>query len=251
MIEIKEICTCNHCLKTVEGIQAINKSKWFHFRKKLNDDETDLTNSVDFCPDCAKLLAEKLKDYLGINDTRDIHSSIEEEIANVYKYMYLDIYAMTILFVIKKTPNETQQLMYVLSSLPGKVSMVIHENVFTGSNQVTHKFEFNFNDLVVIVTQTGKHVTISSLTSHDEWDADDVTLSTISGFLAYIKAPIDVIPQPNIYPKNADSCTISYLLSRVSLMDECTNSTTHSFIEDAIVRIKEAIISIDIIRGKR
>lgn len=213
MIEIKEICTCNHCLKTCESMQEIEKSKWFHFRKKLNDDETDLTNSVDFCPDCAKLLTEELRKYNGAPVIP--MDSLKWEIHNSYRRMYLDIYASVIMYLIKMNMDEVSSLVHHISLLPGKVTVTDRTE-----HNFSRELKLHINDEEIFILINGYDVTLKSHwreISHQS-KTDTISKSDIVSFLNEVSASTQGTPlfRDCIMPHDHDAFTVSFLLSTIN-----------------------------------
>lgn len=210
MFELREICTCNHCLKTCEGMQEINKSKWFHFRKKLNDDETDLTNSVDFCPDCAKLLAAALREYMA-NGGYEHLGKTELEIENLYKDLYLNIYALVLMYIIKGG----RDLPDFVDAIPGEVtfSSVHKADVI--------EYEISFNTLAVHIQQNGIATNLRTEWNDLTMETNAITVHRLTMFLSSIDSPVDLPLFYNVYPKDSNAATIEYLTDCIRRLEEC------------------------------
>jgi len=252
MFKLKEICTCNHCLKTCEGIHEIDKSKWFHFRKKLNDEETDLTNSVDFCPDCAKLLTEELRKYNGAPVIPV--DSLKGEIHNSYRHMYLDIYASAIMYLIKMNSDEASLLMHNISLLPGKVTVVDQTE-----HNYSRELKLRINDEGIFISINGTNVTLKSYwreISHQS-KTTAISKSDIVSFLDEVSTSTQGTPlfRDCIMPHDHDAFTVSFLLSTVndmadSFLDVWGEHLT-DFFKKLIERIKSQIVTLDIIRERK
>ena len=210
MIELKEICTCNHCLKTCEGMQAIDKSKWFHFRKKLNDNETDLTNSVDFCPDCAKLLASELRKYMSNVDYGHLDKT-ELEIQNIYIELYLNIYAAVLMYIIQGG----QDLLDFIDAIPGKVtfSCVRKRGVVD--------YEIYFNEVMVYIQQNDVTTNLRTDWKNLGVVTTEVNEYMLREFLSNTGSPVNFSLSDNVYPKEPNAASIEYLIECKTKLEEC------------------------------
>ena len=244
MIEMKEICTCNHCLKTCDDGQIIDKSGWFHFRRKLDDDSMDLTNSVDFCPDCAKLLAKALRKYMNNADYGHLDKT-ELEINNIYRELYLDIYASVLMFIIQGDANNEIILGDFIDAIPGELSFKsVHR-----SDDVS-EYEVYINTIQVYIQRNSLTTNLRTDWKNLSIVTNEITTEYLSSFLSYTDSPVNFALFDNVYPKNSNACTVDYLLECIGRIEQsgCESTAKGSHICAKIIsRIRQAI---NLIRDK-
>ena len=179
MIEMKQTCICNHCLKTCADEHMIDKTDWFHFRRTLDDDSTDLTNSVDFCPDCAKLLASALREYMS-NVSYGHLDKTELEIQNLYKDLYLNIHALVLKYII----DGGEHLLDFIDAIPGKVTFSsVHKPGVVD-------YEICFNKVMVYIQQNNLTTNLRTDWNNLSIETNAITAHRLMTFLSAIAEKI-------------------------------------------------------------
>jgi len=210
MIKIKQTCICNHCLKTCVDEHINDKTDWFHFRRTLDDDSMDLTNSVDFCPDCAKLLASELRKYMSNVDYGHLDKT-ELEIQNLYKDLYLNIYALVLKYII----DGGQHLLDFIDAIPGKVTFSsVHKPGVVDC-------EICFNKVMVYIQQNNIATNLRTDWNYLSIETNAVTVHRLLTFLSAIESPVSFSLFDNVYPKESNATTIEYLLGCIAKLEEC------------------------------
>lgn len=210
MIKIKQTCICNHCLKTCVDEHINDKTDWFHFRRTLDDDSTDLTNSVDFCPDCAKLLASELRKYMSSVDYGHLDKT-ELEIQNIYKELYLNIYAAVLMHIIQGG----QDLLDFIDAIPGKVTFSsVHKPGVVDC-------EIYFNEVMVYTQQNNLTANLRTDWKNLSVVTNEVNEYMLKEFLSNTGSPSSFSLFSNVYPKDPNATTIDYLIEYKTKLEEC------------------------------